>query len=349
MRAWLGFLLVIGIGTAAGLQWWNGRSAGPSGLEAARLEAGDGDPAVVVVLDAVGDVVPVVDDEASSSSALAVAPGDERAPPSPDEDARIEVPGGASAESDAESKRQAIALVDQAAKTRNPVEQARLLTRAVRAGALDLAAEEKAYSDLMAANRDGILNPRIDEGCMRTEVRKNDSLWKICKRVEKEARVVATPGLIRLVNGLASDSIYPGTTLKIPTWPVSIVVEKSRFRLSVFLGEVLLKRYSVGVGKNNRTPEGEFSIASRLEDPDWFKPGVGAIPADDPENILGSRWLGFAAKEGFPEAATFGIHGTRDEATIGQESSNGCVRMRNGDVEQLFEWVGEGVTVRIVP
>jgi lipoprotein-anchoring transpeptidase ErfK/SrfK len=73
------------------------------------------------------------------------------------------------------------------------------------------------------------------------------------------------------------------------------------------------------------------------------------LPPDHPENILGTRWLGFAQKDGFPEAATFGIHGTKEDQTIGTESSNGCIRMHNGEVEELFEWVGAGTAVEIVP
>ncbi len=42
------------------------------------------------------------------------------------------------------------------------------------------------------------------------------------------------------------------------------------------------------------------------------------------------------------------IHGTANEACIGQPASNGCVRMRNGDIIELFELVEEGTPVEIV-
>ena len=41
------------------------------------------------------------------------------------------------------------------------------------------------------------------------------------------------------------------------------------------------------------------------------------------------------------------IHGTNDEARIGEAASHGCVRMRNADVVELFGWVTPGTQVRI--
>ncbi len=338
MRIWMIVLFAVGIGTAGGLHWWRTRAPSvetdvaesPEVTDDAMDEA-DVAPAPIEMEDEPAALV-----EESATAAMAAPP-------------EVEVPGGATSETEAEARRNAAALVEQASKCERPVEQARLLTKALKSGALDRAADEKSYQALLDANRRGFLNPRVDDLCMRTEVLKGDSLWKICKRVEKEAGVRVAPGLIRAVNALASDAIYPGAKLKVPNVAVSILVEKHEFRLSVFVGDVLLKRYAVGLGANNRTPEGEFAIATRLKDPSWNKPGVGPIPPGDPENVLGTRWLGFAAKDGFPEAATFGIHGTRDDASIGTESSNGCVRMHNADVEELFEWIAEGVGVQIRP
>jgi len=43
----------------------------------------------------------------------------------------------------------------------------------------------------------------------------------------------------------------------------------------------------------------------------------------------------------------FGIHGTNSPRSIGQAKSHGCVRMRNRDVEELFELVREGDVVEL--
>ena len=43
------------------------------------------------------------------------------------------------------------------------------------------------------------------------------------------------------------------------------------------------------------------------------------------------------------------IHGTPDEGLIGRPASHGCIRMRNADVVQLFDWVEVGTVVTIYP
>jgi lipoprotein-anchoring transpeptidase ErfK/SrfK len=50
-----------------------------------------------------------------------------------------------------------------------------------------------------------------------------------------------------------------------------------------------------------------------------------------------------------PEAQGFGIHGTDDPGSIGKDASQGCVRLRNEEVEQLFTWVSVGTRVEIRP
>lgn len=42
------------------------------------------------------------------------------------------------------------------------------------------------------------------------------------------------------------------------------------------------------------------------------------------------------------------IHGTPDSEPMGQPASHGCVRMRNGDVIDLFDRVPVGTAVRII-
>ena len=39
------------------------------------------------------------------------------------------------------------------------------------------------------------------------------------------------------------------------------------------------------------------------------------------------------------------IHGTSDEASIGQPSSHGCIRMKNDDIIELFDLLSVGAKV----
>jgi hypothetical protein len=44
----------------------------------------------------------------------------------------------------------------------------------------------------------------------------------------------------------------------------------------------------------------------------------------------------------------YGIHGTNHPESIGHAASHGCIRMRNHDVEELFELVRVGDQVELI-
>lgn len=102
----------------------------------------------------------------------------------------------------------------------------------------------------------------------------------------------------------------------------------------------VVKVYPIAVGKNSTpSPNGSFHIASRVVKPTWYKPGKTVAPG--PANPLGTRWMGLGFKG-------YGIHGTNMPNSIGHAASHGCIRMRNHDVEELFELVQVGDPVDLV-
>ncbi len=123
----------------------------------------------------------------------------------------------------------------------------------------------------------------------------------------------------------ATDSNQPNEA---PAGKVSVVVKIQSRVLEVYSDDQLYKKYRIAVGKSKTpTPIGEWNVV--WKDYDW---GTG----------FGTRWMGLNVPWG-----TFGIHGTNKPWSIGQFASHGCIRMRNKDVEELFEWVPVGTPVRI--
>ena len=118
------------------------------------------------------------------------------------------------------------------------------------------------------------------------------------------------------------------------------MVDKSQNILVLKSDDEIIKTYRVSTGLNNCTPVGNFKIISKLPNPVWFKAGA-IVPPESPENVLGSRWLGF-------DLPGYGIHGTIQPETIGQQITQGCVRMLNQDVEELYSLVPMGTEVTIV-
>jgi len=163
-----------------------------------------------------------------------------------------------------------------------------------------------------------------------------DSLIKIARRYS------TTVDLIKKANDLKSDLIFPGMKLKVQKVPFSIVVDKSQSTLTLFQGGAVIKVYMVSTGKNNSTPVGSFTIKDKLIDPVWYTQGA-IVAADSPENVLGTRWMGLTTEE-----PGYGIHGTIEPESIGYQRTEGCVRLINTEVEELFSMVPIGTKVTVI-
>ena len=179
-----------------------------------------------------------------------------------------------------------------------------------------------------------LFSPVITPKSAIYEIRPGDTLSKIAREFK------TTPDLIKKSNNLSDDRILPGKKIKVWTAPFSILVDKSQNILILKSEEEIIKTYIVATGKNNSTPVGNFKITSKLINPTWFKTGA-VVPAGSPENILGTRWMGI-------DVPSYGIHGTTDPQALGSQVTQGCVRMANSDVEELFTIVPLGTEVIIV-
>ncbi|BBB93392.1 MAG TPA: L,D-transpeptidase family protein [Methylomusa anaerophila] len=121
-----------------------------------------------------------------------------------------------------------------------------------------------------------------------------------------------------------------------------IVINVPSRTLELYSADQLFKEYPVAVGKSTTpTPLGNYSIISKEVNPDWYPPDQnGRVVPSGPENPLGYRWLGIWS-------TTYGIHGTNAPWSIGSAVSNGCIRMYEPDVEELFELVDYGTPVKV--
>jgi lipoprotein-anchoring transpeptidase ErfK/SrfK len=164
-------------------------------------------------------------------------------------------------------------------------------------------------------------------------VKPGDSLYVIARKNH------TTADFIKRINDLKSDDIYPRMKLKIHTAPFSILVDKSKNTLVLYSNNEPVKKYSVATGKKNCTPAGEFKITDKLVNPTWFKTGA-ILPPGSPENALGTRWMGF-------DKPAYGIHGTIEPKSIGTQASEGCIRMLNEDVEEIYSIVPVGTKVTV--
>ncbi len=156
------------------------------------------------------------------------------------------------------------------------------------------------------------------------------------KTVAKKSEIIlpseANPGTDRI--------IAPSKPNKKISDKYRILINKSKYTLSLFKGNELVKTYPVAVGKNkgdkervgdNRTPVGNFKIVSMENASSWshdFHDGKGKIAG-----AYGPYFLRLDAK-GWKG---IGIHGTHDPDSRGTNATEGCIRLSNEDIAELRE------------
>jgi lipoprotein-anchoring transpeptidase ErfK/SrfK len=129
-----------------------------------------------------------------------------------------------------------------------------------------------------------------------------------------------------------SDMFYPNIT-EIPNSQRAnferfrVVVGKSDHSLQLLSGSTLLMEKQVGLGADDLTPEGTFTILERVKEPKGKQP-----------NVYGSSALGMGA---------IALHGTNDPDSIGDNRSLGCIRLTNADIEELYPFIPKGTDVWI--
>ncbi|MDF2499827.1 MAG: spore cortex-lytic enzyme [Anaerosporomusa subterranea] len=119
----------------------------------------------------------------------------------------------------------------------------------------------------------------------------------------------------------------PNQPMEAPKGKVFIVIKIPARLLELHNDGKIYKQYRVAVGKGDTpSPIGEWVVAWKS-----YRDGV-----------FGTRYLALNVPWG-----GYGIHGTNQPWSIGHFASHGCIRMRNKDVEELFQWVPIGTPVRI--
>ncbi len=155
-----------------------------------------------------------------------------------------------------------------------------------------------------------------------------------------------------------------------------LVVDLSRCKMWFYAHDLtsnactLLKTYKVGLGRFDNdsysgllTPRGKFNLGDRVA---IYKPGISGYFQDNEVEmvqVFGTRWIPFSQDvdgegdnprgygfHGAPwvyDAATDSYH--EDLSTIGKYDSDGCIRLSQADIEELFSIViTKPTTVEIV-
>lgn len=181
-------------------------------------------------------------------------------------------------------------------------------------------------------------------------VQRGDKLIQVARRYDIPHEA------IMLVNGIRDPArITEGMKLAVPRGPFHARIYKSRFRLDLYLQDLYVRSFPVGLGADSSTPTGSWRVKNRQPNPTYYPPPSApdrrVIPPNDPKNPLGEYWIGLEGVDGEVVGKEgYGIHGTIEPETIGRDASLGCVRMYEEDVAVLFRVLQVGKsTVTIFP
>lgn len=154
------------------------------------------------------------------------------------------------------------------------------------------------------------------------------------------------------------DPVFEPRTVRFSGYRVgTIIVDPRNHFLYLQIGIDTAIRYGVGVGKAGLAFRGSAIVGRKAKWPSWTPtrnmirrdPGKYARYANGvpggPGNPLGSRAL-YLYRDG--RDTMYRIHGTTQPSSIGRSVSNGCIRMINAHVEDLFERVPVGANVVVL-
>jgi lipoprotein-anchoring transpeptidase ErfK/SrfK len=165
---------------------------------------------------------------------------------------------------------------------------------------------------------------------------------------DAEAAIAAALDEDRATLRLRTRVVHPKVTEA--TMGRTIVVRVDQNRLVLYEGFEAIRTFAVATAKPGySTPTGVWNIYDKRVNPTWYNPalddwgaGLPAVIPGGPGNPMGTRAIYIDAP------GLIRIHGTTDDSSIGRYASHGCIRMHNGEIEQLFPMVPVGQHVIVV-
>jgi len=259
----------------------------------------------------------------------------------------------------------------------NFLEARGLLSEVVFAGGLseDLAEEARTKLEYLAQVTlfARTIDPR-DPYTMRYKFKRGD----LAATVERKMRLHVPSQLLVQVNRLPDSSKFlAGADYKLIKGPFHAVVYKSIYKMDLYLYRdedklppVFIKRYTVGLGQNNSTPVGMWRLGcgamttksgkrerGKLLRAAWNPPPNATqrlrLEYNMPGYPFGKKgmWISLVGLDKkTAHLIDYGIHSTDDQTSIGKQSSMGCVRMADADIQEVYDRLYEYWSrVQIVP
>ncbi len=175
-----------------------------------------------------------------------------------------------------------------------------------------------------------------DKLCSSYKVKPGDLLVGIGKQFKVPHEI-----LMEINKMSRPEALQAGDTLKVINGPFHVRVYRSTFTMDLYLQDTFVRSFPVGLGKPGmETPTGLWVVKKdgKMIAPKWTDPISGkTYESEAPDYPLGSRWIGLEGLKGDSVGRTgFAIHGTKDLNGIGVASSQGCIRLQDGNAILVY-------------
>jgi hypothetical protein len=148
-----------------------------------------------------------------------------------------------------------------------------------------------------------------------------------------------SPTLLAKINGLdPAAPLPPGTMLKVLPGPFNAVVDLKNHRLTLFLKGRYAGRFPIGIGREQSATPGDFEVKSIIDNPTYPAQVAGA-PTDQSASPFGRYWIDLGNQ--------IGIHGTSNPLSVGRSDGQGCISLKDDDIEHIHDILTVGAKVLI--
>ncbi len=132
--------------------------------------------------------------------------------------------------------------------------------------------------------------------------------------------------------------------------PRTIVVRVDENMLYLYDGFEVIRSWSVATAMPGwTTPQGDWNLYRKAVNPTWYNPALDSWGADLPAVVPGGPTAPMGTRALYITApGLIRIHGTPADDSIGSYASHGCIRMHNGEIEELYPMVDVGARVIVV-
>jgi lipoprotein-anchoring transpeptidase ErfK/SrfK len=153
------------------------------------------------------------------------------------------------------------------------------------------------------------------------------------------ARMQVPTELLQKINSVRNpDVLIPGTLLKVIPGPFSADVDMSTNEMTLYVKNLYAGRFPFTIGDEPPRP-GQYMVQEKSLDRPYYGRDKRTIPARDPSNPYGNRWIDLGSG--------VCLHGSPTSAGVAGNENHGCVSFSPRDAEDIFAILSHGSAVTI--